>query len=496
MRRAAAVAALGATLLASQAAAQPAVTEAGAAALRDDIALFLSRLGMPDHGLSVGVDDAGYRIDIRNTTLRVADLEVSLGDIVAFVTPVDDQAMSVNLEFLDDRIGILWSDATSSALTVGDVIFDGRWSRPYQTFVDLDATVEDVRWSGQFDDWFAASAVSLRVETRPTVGGDWQSQVSLGATRLSFGAGEAEDWSVAGIDVTLDATDWRPDESLRWRTALGLVPLAGFPRWHDDQAAYRFWADLVDGAGPLFRSVAIAVDQRGFTGGPAPVGTPMDSEVRLRLVDFDRPLGAIELAMRVLRGEDTEPADSVETDAMAMPHEVSFDATLVRLPAPDLWVALNNTLLVADDRFNIGFVIFGARVLVLLMRDWAALELHDFVVRADGFEMAVEGELATDATAVWFATLDLDVLIRGLDRLVEMEALSPPADLDVGRFLSTLPFGAAVEDAQGREAVRYRISIDPAGRAWVNGNALTEDQHPLLRMLEGSGSPARSSTSQ
>lgn len=496
MMRATAAAAAGAMLLASPAAAQPAVTEAGAVALRDDVALFLSRLGMPGHGLSVGVDDVGYRVDIRDPTLRIADVEVSLGDIVAFVRPLDDRALSVNVELLDDRITILWADTTRSTLTVGDFAFDGRWSRPYQTFVDLDVAIEGVRWSGHFDDWFAAGAITLAVETRPTNRGDWQSQVSLGATRLSFGVGEDEDGSVAGIDVALDASDWRPDEALRWRTALGLVPLAGFPRWRDDRAAYRFWADLVNDAGPLFRSAAITVDQRGLTGQLAPVSPPMDSEMRLRLVDFDRPLGAIELSFRMLGQDNSDLADGIGTDATALPYEVSFDAALVRVPGPDLWEALNNTLLGTDNRFGIGFAFLGARALVLLLRDWAVLEVHELVVDADGFGLTVEGELAADATAAWFATADLDVLVSGPDRLALMGSSASPAVLDFGRFLSNLPFGAAEQDPQGREAVRYRIAIDPAGRAWVNGNTLPEDLHPLWWVMEGGAPPARSSTSQ
>lgn len=388
---------------------------------------------------------------------RKAKPELTFGDLALAVTPRSEVAY----DFETALPAVV--EGESDRLTIGESTVAGTWRSDLETTTRLRLGVVDVRMvRSRKSEPPKLSLGALTVEDELVQGEDglWSGRFSLGLSDLA----------VAGLTLgRLEAAgtfeDYDTEAMLAWRRDFGLIT---------DEASGT--EALEESLAPFLLSrwgrseVTIALHRLSVTGNDWGLGRRGAFRLgRLDLhTEFDGRTDLADLATRITVREPQLSGANTGLPSDFMPHTVTFDVVLDRLPLrriAETLTALHEQGRL-DDR-DLGAM--GDIPLAYMDAADTSLELRDIRVTAPVYDFKAEGRFNVESAGIVGLVGHIDARISGLGTLMDLATERRDEGM-IAAVLFLQGLGRPVfEEGSAEPVYTYELDLSRSGTITVNG---------------------------
>jgi len=385
--------------------------------------------------------------------------------------------------------------------------FTGVWSRPLQTFMQLDADLRDVKVVDTTDNFtLALGEIAAKVASTDKGNGRWDQDGTLHLSALNVSSPEGL-VTLGSLDAASNTRDYnakgwsavRDRMEAMTESAEGGAPTpAALP---DPQLAAALRA-----ASPLFASSDTTITAGAFSlrdAAGAEEFTLPTSALSFGAEGFDQAVGRLTLA---LSHTGLAVGDIPPVDQDLLPRDLAINIALENLPVQELWKGAVDTLSSADMSTDQGTGMAMMMFMQLLQQSLVAGKAHINVTDSHlALALAraqLGGVIEASAESMFGGVGKMTVDVTGLDPLIDAVIAhgGGPQSEEAAGLQMARGFSNRQTGTDGTVTDHYDIELTPQGQVLVNGKEFsfmgpsTSEAPPDSGMGPDAGAPPADGT--
>lgn len=482
---------MGIAAVAVSAAAWGQATEEGAAEIRQGLQEWIdTRLGQ-EEGVEITFDGEIEVVpadDIYDITIPRATVTMGDGDVSVVIDPIEIEAVPLENG---------WYEATwvipdtyvfentrlneTATVTIGSQEGSGVFAPQYETFMVLDADLQDIVMTPPEDQGeLSLGLIGIAADSEEVDAGVYDSVFEITLEDLNFrDENTGETFSLGRMALDGSGSALNMDEYVSFARSLDEImqDLEG-----DDAASsamFTRFSELIEQTSTLFDGMAFNLTFQDVNVVEAEQTVTVEEGGYSVYIDgLTEDSSTLGLAFD-LTGVQVDPAPE---EARFMPQETVVRLALVDLPNDQLLEILQSFLqLSAETNPDDAMMMAGMQLQQAIMAGGTTLQIEEVSMLSDLASLRLDGVVEPDPNAAFGVTADASMAIAGLGDLIRELQTLPDAS-DVIPFLTLIQsMGAqAAADDAGREVRTYDLVVTADGTFTLNGT----DMGPMLQQMQ------------